>query len=197
MVCDAAHAQDFWQVPWPVLPDVVVSALRLGAEATLPLLHELRTRCPSIRIVLLIDAHQQDELSSFTTLPLVSCLCWDDLDLEGLRHCLTTVLAGPLAVYSASIHDAGGTRPPPSRAGAAQALHHCDARAPAVLAGLAAGCTEQQVARGMGVSRRSVQRTIAELQAVLGVSSLFALGCTAARLGLLTDGSLDHRAEPR
>lgn len=55
----------------------------------------------------------------------------------------------------------------------------------AVLRLLAAGAKDSAIARGMGVSTRTVTRVVGELTAMLGATSRFQAGVRAARLGWL------------
>ncbi len=50
---------------------------------------------------------------------------------------------------------------------------------------MAAGLTDESIARELGVSERTVARRIARLQHDLGVHSRFQLGVQASRRGLL------------
>ncbi len=183
--CDITKPEDLRHAPLHGLPDVAISALRVGNHSTLPLLKELQRRAPAIRILLLVDGYRDGELAGYPALSSVSCLCWNDLKPETLRHCLEAVLAAPLELFSPCLRQAGVVSP--SRSGIAEAhdTPRLDGRELAVLAALAAGLTQQQAATATGMSPRTVQRTIAALQSALRVSSLFALGCAAERLGLI------------
>lgn len=55
----------------------------------------------------------------------------------------------------------------------------------AILQGLAAGLTQRELARRLGVSERTVRSVIAELQEKLDATTPFTLGLNAARRGLV------------
>ncbi len=59
-------------------------------------------------------------------------------------------------------------------------------RQQAILRGLAQGLTREEIAQVEGLSLRTVKRTISEIQAKVGVTTPFALGVAAVRLGLLS-----------
>lgn len=67
-----------------------------------------------------------------------------------------------------------------------------DALTVEVLRGLAEGATDQQVARQVNVSARTVQRVIDGFKASSGARTRFAAGAAACRMGLL-----EPTAEPR
>lgn len=182
---DISVPEDLQRAPLPELPEVAISALRIGSESTLPLLQELYRRAPAIRFLLLIDGRQDMELSGYAALSGLSCLCWNDLKPEALRHCLEAALAAPLAMFSACIREAGMASPSRSGFVADRRAPRLSPRALTVLSALADGHTQQGVATATGLSPRTVQRTIAALQEELDASSLFALGSAAERLGLL------------
>jgi DNA-binding NarL/FixJ family response regulator len=185
VLCDVSHVGDLPTPAFPAAPDAILSALRLSGDATLPLLQELRTHWPATRIMLLLDGHQHIELDGYATLAGVSCLCWNDLTPGVLRHCLETVLDAPVELQSTSLRAAVVAWPDPVRPAGVHGTPPVDPRARAVLTGLAAGLTQQQVALAAGLSPRTVQRIIATLQVQLHAPSLFALGCTAERLGYI------------
>jgi len=165
-------------------PDVIVAAPLLSGDPTLSLLHRLLSRWDGARVILLVDRLACDNLEEYTEIPDSSCLCWNDLTPQALQHCLLAALEAPLRMVSASV--AGGVAA--AQAASIPAESHSDripARAAEILRGLAAGLTEQQVAVREGISLRTVQRIIADLQAQLDARSLFALGRAVEQLGLL------------
>ncbi|MEV5968390.1 helix-turn-helix domain-containing protein [Streptomyces sp. NPDC051921] len=62
----------------------------------------------------------------------------------------------------------------------------------AALRMLASGIKDEQVARNLGVSLRTVSRLISEVMQELGAASRFEAGVKAARLGLLDGEPLEH-----
>lgn len=65
-----------------------------------------------------------------------------------------------------------------------------------LLAHLAAGLTDESIARELGVSERTVGRRIARLQEQLGAATRFQLGLRAGRLGWLEDQPADVADQP-
>jgi DNA-binding NarL/FixJ family response regulator len=166
-------------------PAAIIGAPILSGEPTLALMYELRSRWPGVRVIMLVDRHAREQAADFAEIPEASCLCWNDLSPEALEHCLLAALAAPLRMVSASIADQqGATVATPSIGG------RISEKGIAVLRGLGAGLTQQQVALREGMSLRTVQRVIAELQSQFNVRSLFALGRAVEQSGRLGDHPL-------
>jgi len=185
---DAARLEDALpSVPGPA-PDAVLSAPALGGQQTLPVLQQLRDRWPGLNIIVLVD-HHDEQVHGYTSLPGSSCLCWSDLTTPSLRYCLLAALNAQLRIFTRSVPEAGSAASPDAPASATES-NHLRPRARAVIEGLAAGHTEQQIARAEGIGLRTVQRTVADLQLLLGAPSMFLLGLQVERLSLLREMSL-------
>ena len=165
-------------------PAAIVGAPVLAGDPTLELIKRLQSRWEGVKIILLVDRLACDNVEDFAEIPDSSCLCWNDLTPEALQHCLLAALTAPLRMVSASVAGNianGGTEPPAK----GSHVNRISARAAAILRGLGAGLTEQQVAAHEGISLRTVQRVIAHLQWQFDARSLFALGRAVEQLGLL------------
>jgi DNA-binding NarL/FixJ family response regulator len=187
---DAARMEDALPHAAVPAPDAVLSAAALEGQQTLPVLQQLRDRWPGLKIIVLLD-HRDEQVNGYAALPDASCLCWTDLTTPSLRYCLLATLYGSLRIFTRSVPDAGA---PASQEASSAATEPGDLppRARAVLAGLAAGRTEQQIAHNERVSLRTVQRAVADLQTLLSAPSLFLLGVQVERLGLLRDEPMAH-----
>jgi len=183
---DAARMEDALPHAAGPAPDAVLSAPALGGQQTLPVLQQLRDRWPGLKIIVLLD-HHDEQVNGYTALPDASCLCWTDLTTPSLRYCLLAALHGSLRIFTRSVPEAGGQATEVASPTAEPA--DLPPRARAVMEGLAAGRTERQIAHNERVSLRTVQRMVADLQILLSAPSLFLLGVQVERLGLL-------RAEP-
>jgi DNA-binding NarL/FixJ family response regulator len=161
-------------------PEVVVAAPVLSGEPT-PLLLEAQSGWASARMIVLVDRFESARSIDLTRNPNASCLCWNDLTPEALEHCLLAALSAPLRMVSASIAEQQS-----EPAATPEYDEQFSQKGIAVLRGLGAGLTQQQVARHEGISLRTVQRVIAELQSQLNVRSLFALGRAVEQRGLLS-----------
>jgi DNA-binding NarL/FixJ family response regulator len=166
-------------------PEAIVSAPALAGEPTLRLLEMLRSHWPDARVIVLVDRFESDQAAEFTLAPKTSCLCWNDLSPEALRHCILAALAAPLRMVSASIAEQE-----PRLLDTPSRLDPVSDKGTAVLRGLGAGLTQQQVALQEGISLRTVQRVIADLQTQFNARSLFALGRAVEQLGLLSEPSI-------
>jgi DNA-binding NarL/FixJ family response regulator len=165
-------------------PEAIVGSPAIAGDPTLELMQNLQSRWDGAKVILLVDRHACDRLEGFAEIPDSSCLCWNDLTPDALQHCLLAALAAPLRMVSASVASSVA-----ATADAAPKDAHAEtvsARAAAILRGLGEGLTEQQVAAREGISVRTVQRVIAELQWQFNSPSLFALGRSVEQLGLLS-----------
>jgi DNA-binding NarL/FixJ family response regulator len=173
-------------------PDAIVSAPALAGEPTLPLLEALRAHWPETRVIVLVDRFESEQAAEFTHVPKTSCLCWNDLTPEALRHCILAALAAPLRMVSASI-----VEQQPRQMDTPASNEQVSDKGTAVLRGLGAGLTQQQVALREGISLRTVQRVIADLQTQFDARSLFALGRAVEQRGLLADCSITSACDTR
>lgn len=165
-------------------PDVIFSALSINETSLLPLLADLRQGSPSSTIAVCASSFTIHELQILGELRVSGYLVWTDLCREKLRHALAAILSGVVvgsetvvAMVSAAL---GGRR---ARSDLAVSL---TPREHAILAGLAAGRTREEIALAEQISVSTVKRTLADVQAKLDAPSLFVLGLKATRLGLVS-----------
>jgi two-component system response regulator DevR len=122
------------------------------------------------------------ELLAMRGLGIAGYLSWADLDPARVRSAIRAALHG---YFVLGPHVTGlsprSLLPQPSSDPLTASLTE---RERAVLRGLAAGMSEQQLANSEGVSTRTVRRIVMDLKAKLGAPSLSALAVSAARLGL-------------
>jgi DNA-binding NarL/FixJ family response regulator len=176
-------------------PQVILGASELGRGTTLPVLMDLRRRWPQAGVLLLTDYEQRSHLTGFLRLPRTGCIHWKDLTASVLLHSLLALSSGSVTIVSDAVHGAISPQPAGTVHGVEQILP-VSPRGMDVLNDLAEGHTEDQIALRRGLSRRTVQRTISDLQARLGAPSLFALGLAAERYGLLESASLTSGDSP-
>lgn len=166
-------------------PDAIVLGRAPRGCAALPLLTDLRARCPASKILLLADGVDRDELRAFAAIGIDGYLFWQDLDAAILGHCLPALLCGgdlvitSRAVVADFLHQQG-TRG--RSGGSAPALTE---RERLVLRGLAAGLTQEQIAQTTALGLRTIKRTTAALAEKLQAPSPFVLGVRARDLGLI------------
>lgn len=179
-------------------PDVILSALTVAGEATLPLLGELRRECCLTSKFLLFATHfDAGDLAALADLRPAGYLLWGDLTCESLRYCLGAVITGDIMVSSRAV----GLAFIETQCGAllnGKDPLRLSARARAVLQGLANGLTRKEIALALRLSEPTVKRIVADLEARLDAPNPFALGMTAARLGLVRERRLaqqDHTSD--
>lgn len=164
-------------------PDLILTATTLGGVFVAPLLRALRGEGELAgRVVLFADHLARGEWDDLADLDLDGLLLWPTLTFPTLVACLVILAAGAIRVRSPGASPVPGAGDMPGDAPGGAAL---TARERAVLAGMAAGLTQGQIALSACVSERSVRRTIADLQVRLDAASPFVLGARAAALGLV------------
>jgi DNA-binding NarL/FixJ family response regulator len=169
-------------------PDVIVTGLQLGGTSMLPILTQIRGCCPQTRLILLAEQFPPDALLALAELNLAACLRPHDLNYTLLRRCMGAATAGEFVVFSHSIAVQLLEVRAVQRYGDADAIMLTE-RERAVLDGLAAGVTQEQIARTTRLGLRTVKRTIAGLASKLDAPSPFLLGVRARDLGLVTPAS--------
>lgn len=164
-------------------PDIIFSALVINDRSLLPLLTELRQQFPGTTIAVCAAALTLQDLRVLGALRVSGYLIWTDFSYPRLRRAVAALLNGVVvgsetvvALVSAAL---GGQR---ERSALAASL---TPRERAILVGLAAGLTREEIAVAERISVATVKRTIAGLEARLEAPSLFVLGLKAAQLGLL------------
>jgi len=185
VVGDTAHPIEARRLAAAHTPDAIIAAATLGGQPVLPLLSELRrSSCPATRAILVAADYAPGQLRSPEDTGVVGYLLWADLSPAVLRHCLAAAITGDVILGSgtvvrqfvAGLRGEGATR---------LAAAGITVRERSVLGRLAAGQTYDGIAAAEGISARTVERIVADLERCLDAPNLFALGLRAARLGLV------------
>ncbi|MER3439075.1 MAG: hypothetical protein C4346_16625, partial [Chloroflexota bacterium] len=167
-------------------PDLIIAAAELEGTALLPLFSELhRTVCARSTIVLLASQLRFDDLAAIERVDIAGYLLWSDLSPEALRHCLAAIITGDVVV----IGHAAATVLLAARQ--CVSVAHSEpvqltAREHVVLRRLAEGLTHKEIAEAEGLSLRTVERIVGQVEAKLGAATPFMLGVKACQLGLLS-----------
>lgn len=151
-------------------PDVILSAAIVEGVIAMPLLRGLRRALPASKIVVLATRVDLQQMVVLKRIGVEGYLVWRDLPIEVIHHCLAAILLGDIVLTSRVVRREGVVRLSP--------------REQVVLGHLAAGLTQEAIARAEGLSRRTVQRIVADLEAKLHAPSGFVLGLHAAFLEL-------------
>jgi DNA-binding NarL/FixJ family response regulator len=159
-------------------PDVIFTPVKLHGASVLPLIEQIRACWPAIKVIVLADEPDRDEMVTLAQVGIDGCLLWTSLSPLVLHHCLAIVLETDLQVSSrAARRTIASTRP----------RHNgivLTAREQAVLKGLTEGLTQREIAVQAHLSERTVRRVIDILEEKLDAPSLFALGLKATQHGL-------------
>jgi len=168
-----------------LLPDVIVAAAEVEGIPMRPLLSALRRgTCPPSTIVLFADRVGPDEFAEGADRGVDGYFLWRELPAASLSRCLAMVMSAHMVMASRSVVDAlveAQRAPAPDRT----CSDLVSARERDVLRRLAEGDSRPEIAAAAGMSVRTVERVIYQLETKLGVSTLVALGAKAAQLGLL------------
>lgn len=161
-------------------PNVILCGSSPGA--LVPLVSGLRRACPASAIVVFATRIDIAELTELVRVGINGYLYWPDLTRASLTRLLLALLDDHVVVSSESVLDAVQA----ALAASGGSSSELAARERAVLVGLAAGLSRDEIARQEGISPRTVDRIVTRLEQRLGASSLFGLGIRVAELGLLS-----------
>ncbi|MGH2531947.1 MAG: LuxR C-terminal-related transcriptional regulator [Thermomicrobiales bacterium] len=185
VVGEATTAREAIELAAMRQPDLIIAAAALEGTSTLPLLVDLHRRvCPTSKIVVLaahLDANDFPELAEAI---FDGYLLWSDLSREALWRCLGVVLADDVVVGSRTVAQTfiemqcRPKEPIPVSV-------HLTTRERAILRHLAEGRTRQEIAATEGLSPRTVERTVSDLETKLDAPTAFVLGMQAAQFGLV------------
>ncbi len=165
-------------------PDLIFVASDLVGVSPVALVRELRAVSPTSQVIMIGKLLTPEEHSQLADLDLAGFLQWKCVTPERLRLVSEAVCDGE--VRAASV-------------GVVRALHLSERRRQtrnadspvltskerAVLMGLIANWTQQQIADAGGVSLRAIEERIAILKDKFGVVTTFMLGVMAERAGLI------------
>lgn len=165
-------------------PDMVIAAAELDGESTLPLLAAVRERAPTSAIVIAAARFDPADLVALADLEIAGYLVFSQIHTTTLRHSLAAAVGGEVVVTSRPVAQAffALTR---CRLPTGTPLPTLTPRERALLKGLAAGLTRQQLAQREHLSLRTVDRVLGELRVKLDVPTTFVLAMKATQLGLI------------
>ncbi len=184
IVADVQQRESAVQAATRERPDLVFVASDLASVSPVALVRDLRAVSPTSQAIMIGKLLTPEEHSQLAELDLACFLQWKCVTPERLRHVSEAVRDGE--VRAASV-------------GVVRALHLSerrqqtrDANSPvltakerAVLMGLIANRTQQQIADATEVSLRAIEERIAVLKDKFGVATTFMLGVMAERAGLV------------
>jgi two-component system nitrate/nitrite response regulator NarL len=159
-------------------PDVIFAPVKLDGASIIPLLGHIHSCYPEIKVIVLGDELDHDELLPLGRVGIDGYLLWSGLDSLVLHRSLAAVLEAGLRVGSPAAVEAIMTPPTPKTVLTPLEL--------AVLRHMVAGLAQHEIAEAEHVSLRTVERTIDTLKEKLAVPTAFALGVKALRLGIIT-----------
>jgi len=168
-------------------PDAVLLCSPLQRRSSSGLALELHRRRPETRVVVLAETVETDELLVYASARVAGYLLLHGLNAAAIQLCLRAVLEARLVVIAPEVARTAGEAwqmsvpslplQPPA---ALKEREH------AVLRGLAAGLTREEIAAAEHLSLRTVERIVATLEAQFEAPSAFVLGMKAASLRLVS-----------
>ncbi|UAB94391.1 response regulator transcription factor [Dactylosporangium vinaceum] len=173
---EAAGLAELRAVAHRLRPDLIVLDLSFGAESALPVLAELLAADPPPRIVVL-TMHDDVSFAREAFAGGVHGYVLKEAAADELLRAVETVMHGSVYVDAELGARLARSRPEPADA--------LSPRERDVLALLAAGHTNAEVAQRLAVSLRTVETHRASLRARLGLGSRAELVAAAHRMGLL------------
>ncbi len=180
---DTARAADAGARILAAPPDAVLSGTRVEGAPALPLLTEPRDLLPATTIMVLAARHDEAELEALARLHIGGYFLWADMEDPAFLNALRVALGGAFTVAgrepAAAYVDARAARQQP---GAAMEL---TARELAVLRGLAAGETRQQIALREDISMSRLKRILRRMRTTLDAPDTITLLLKARELGLI------------
>jgi DNA-binding NarL/FixJ family response regulator len=172
VVGEASTANDALLLAPQLAPDVLLLDLNLPGTSGLTLLRELGPRLPNTRIVMLTISDDRRDLLDAVRNGAAGYLT-KDLSPEALQRAVRGIRSGDLAMSRAMAADviqqlASATNRPSATASHAS-LPDVSAREREVLALLADGLTDREIAGRLGISPRTVETHVGSLLSKLGV----------------------------
>lgn len=160
----------FLAAPLDPPPDILLASCEGAETVTTAAIEHLCAELPALRVVLLLDDPALAELGQWIRTPIAACV-QRTISTEALRATLRLALAGervfladviPLLLGRVADGEAAAAAP------AASALSDGELR---ILARLAIGEPNKQIARGLGISEPTVKLTVRNILRKLGVAN--------------------------
>lgn len=172
VVGEASTADEALLLAPQLAPDVLLLDLNLPGTTGLALLRELAPRLPNTRIVMLTISDDRRDLLDAVRNGAAGYLT-KDLSPEALQRAVRGIRSGDLAMSRAMagevIQHLASTTNRPAVSSGPSALPDVSAREGEVLALLADGLTDREIAERLGISPRTVETHVGSLLSKLGV----------------------------
>jgi two-component system response regulator DevR len=172
VVGEASTADEALLLAPQLAPDVLLLDLNLPGTSGLGLLRELAPRLPNTRIVMLTISDDRRDLLDAVRSGAAGYLT-KDLSPDALQRAVRGIRSGDLAMSRAMaaevINQLAGATNRPAAGGPSPALPGVSAREEQVLALLADGLTDREIAERLGISPRTVETHVGSLLSKLGV----------------------------
>jgi two-component system response regulator DevR len=174
VVGEANTAEEALLLAPRLVPDVLLLDLNLPGANGFGLLRELAPRLPGTRIVMLTISNDRRDLLEAVRNGAAGYLT-KDLSPDALQRAVRGIRSGDLAMSRAMAaeviaHLASATNRP-AAAGPGSGLPGISAREEEVLAQLAEGLTDREIAERLGISPRTVETHVGSLLSKLGVKN--------------------------
>jgi len=185
VVGEASNAEDALSMIDEEAPDIVLLDITLPDSSGLELTKRIRERTPELKI-LVLSMHDDAQYVVAAVRAGVHGYVLKDADAEELRRAVVAVHSGTEYFSSGVINHLGAAvrqEPPPEPA----KLARLTAREREVLAGVARGHTNKEIARDLGISPRTVETHRESLMRKIRIKTVAGLTRFAIDTGLLSD----------
>lgn len=166
-------------------PDVIFLASDLPSIRPVPLVRDLRSASPQSRIIMIGPLLTPEEHRQLAELGLDGFFGWECITAEKIEHVIETVRSGSMRVVSSAVVEVW-QHPERRRRPRYSDKLVLTPKLRAVLVGLAASLTQQQIADAERVGLRTIEERIALLKEMFGVPTTFLLGVAAERAGFVS-----------
>ncbi len=167
-------------------PHVIIVAAALDQVQVPRLVRELRQAVGrDARIFVIGTRFQPEELAALSDAGTTGAVLWSDLSVDLLNQALQVLVMGDFVIASQSLGESFFQRGWGPGATESPQLAAVNERERRLLAHLAQGMTQKQIAAAENLSQRTVRRLIGQTRSKLGAPNLFVLGVNAVRLRLL------------